>query len=304
MKNILILIILCLQCSLCVTAQELNGKVTVRSERLQGVDPKLLEQLEAALNQMVNNTKWTEDTYKTYERIDCAFLLNLTAREGNTFTGTLTVSASRPVFNSGYTSPLINHMDRQVRFKYEQGQTVVFDEQRVKGSDQLASNLTAIFGYYINLIIGLNYDSFRQGGGTEYFKKAQNVVINAPDDKGIDGWKSSDGNNKNRFFLIDQFLNPRFSNFRPYFYTYHRYGMDQMAEKPDEARNSILDGLTNIEAIAKENPNSVLLQFFFQTKSTEYINLLRSTPEPKKREMITLLSRLDVSNAAKYNEIK
>jgi hypothetical protein len=303
MKKILILILLSC-CSFWVNAQELNGKVTVRSERLQGVDAKLLEQLEAGLNQMVNNSKWTEDAYKAYERIECAFLLNLTARDGNVFSGTLTITASRPIFNSGYTSPLINHIDRQVRFKYEQGQTIVFDEQRIKGSDQMASNLTAIFGYYINLILGLNYDSFRQGGGTEYFKKAQNVVINAPDEKGIEGWKSSDANNKNRFFLIDQFLNPRFSNFRPYFYTYHRYGMDQMAEKPEEGRNAILDGLTNIETIAKENPNSVLLQFFFQAKSTEFINLLKSTPDPKKKEIASLLARIDVSNAAKYNEIR
>ncbi|HRP89181.1 MAG TPA: DUF4835 family protein [Edaphocola sp.] len=304
MKKLSILLFLFLVFATGMNAQELNAKVTVKAERIQGIDPKLFETLEASLNQLVNNTKWTEDVYKSIEKIDCSFLLNLTGNTGNMFSGTLTISASRPVFNSSYNTSLVNFMDREVSFKYEQGQTVEFDQQRVKGSDAMVANLPAIFAYYANIILGLNYDSFGQGEGTPYFRNAQNIVINAPDEKGINGWKSSDPNTKNRFYLVDQILNPRFGSFRPYFYVYHRYGLDQMVEKPQEALDAILDGLENIEKLNKENPSSVLLAFFFSAKSQELINLVKSAPEQKRRKYASQLSAMDIQNAAKYNEIR
>ncbi|HTO16041.1 MAG TPA: DUF4835 family protein [Edaphocola sp.] len=284
--------------------QEFDAKITVKAERIQGVDPKLFDALQNALNQLVNNTKWTEDVYKSYEKIDCSFLLNLTGKLGNQFSGILTISASRPVFNSTYNSPLVNYMDRDISFKYEQGLTMEFDEQRVKGSDAMVANLPAIFAYYVNLILGLNYDSFGQGEGTAYFRKAQNIVINAPDEKGINGWKSSEANNKNRFYLIDQFLNPRFGAFRPYWYVYHRFGLDQMIEKPQEAQDAILEGLSGIEKLNKENPSSVLIAFFFSAKSQELINIIKSAPIEVRKKYAAQLSAIDIQNAAKYNEIK
>lgn len=305
MKKIIILF-LCLFAGIrAVSAQELNAKVSVRSERLQGVDPKIFESLQASLIQMLNTNKWTEDNYKPFEKIEVNFLLNLTGRTNNVYKGTLTIQASRPVFNTSYMSPIVNFIDKDVNFKYEQGQVVIFDQQRVSGGDPLASNLTALFAYYVNLILGLHYDSFSQGGGTEYFKKAQNIVINAPEEGSeIAGWKSNDGNNKNRFWLIDQFLNPRFSNFRPYFYVYHRFGMDMMAEKQEEAIASIMDGLSGMETINKENPASILLQFFFNAKSAEFINILKSIPEAKRKQYAAKLAAMDIPNAARYNDAR
>lgn len=303
MKKIITLFICLIALISGAHAQELNAKVSVRSERLQGVDPKIFENLQASLIQMLNTNKWTEDSYKPFEKIEVSFLLNLTGRTNNNYKGTLTIQASRPVFNTSYQSPIVNFMDKDVTFKYEQGQIVLFDQQRINGGDPLASNLTALFGYYVNLILGLHYDSFSQGGGTEYFKKAQNIVINAPDGGDIAGWKSSDGN-KNRFWLIDQFLNPRYANFRPYFYVYHRFGMDMMTEKPEEAVNSIMDGLSSLETINKENPASILLQFFFNAKSPEFINLLKSVPETKRKQFAAKLATMDIPNAARYNDAR
>lgn len=288
-----------------VQAQEFNGKVTVRAERLQGLDPKMFETLQNSLNQLLNNTKWTNDTYKNIEKIDCSFMLNLTKRTGNIFSGTLTIQASRPVFNASYSTALVNFLDKDVTFKYEQGQVVQFDEQRVAGSDPTAANLTAIFAYYINIILGLDYDSFQQGGGTDYFKKAQYIVLNAPEEgKTLSGWKSSEGNNKNRYWLIDQILNPRFEGFRPYFYAYHRYGLDMMWEKPDESRKVIMDGLDNLTTINQQNPASMLLQFFFNAKSAEYVNILKSMPEPERKKYAPKLAALDITNASKYNDAR
>ncbi|HLU17496.1 MAG TPA: DUF4835 family protein [Edaphocola sp.] len=304
MKNIILSICLALTNVLSVAAQELNAKVTVRATRIQGVDQKLFETLENALNQLVNNTKWTEDNYKPHERIECAFLLNVNARNGNTYSGTLTITASRPVYNTTYMSPLVNHIDKDVSFKYEQGQLVEFDIARVRGADPSAANLPAIIAYYVYVILGMHYDSFSQGGGTEYYKKAQQIVINAPDEAGINGWKSSEVSMKNRFYLIDQFLNPRFASFRPYLYVYHRYGMDQMAEKTVEGSRAILDGINSLETLNKENPSSILLQFFFTAKGPEYINILRGIPEADRKKYAARLASIDIPNAARYNDIK
>ncbi len=304
MKKLFTIIIVFLLSWTTANAQEFNGKVTIRFQQLQGVDPKLFETLEASLNQLLTNTKWTEDSYKPVERIECSFLLNLTGRTGSTYNGTLTVTASRPVFNTSYMSPIVNYIDKDVVFKYEQGQVIQFDAQRVRGADPMASNLTAILAYYINVVLGVNYDSFRQGGGTDYYKKAQNIVINAPEESGITGWKSSEVNMKNRFYLIDQFLNPRFANFRPYLYVYHRFGLDMMAEKPEEARKAIMDGLSNLETLNKENPSSILLQFFFNAKGPEYINMLRGIPENDRKQYAAKLAVIDIPNAARYNDAK
>ncbi|RQO31523.1 DUF4835 domain-containing protein [Taibaiella sp. KBW10] len=286
-------------------AQEFNGKVTVRYDRLQGVDAKIFEGLQNSLNQLLNNTKWTNDTYKNIEKIDCSFMLNLTKRTGNIFSGTLTIQASRPVYNATYSTALVNFLDKDVTFKYEQGQVIIYDEQRVSGSDPVAANLTAIFAYYVNIILGLDYDSFQQGGGTDYYKKAQYIVLNAPEEgKTLSGWKSSEGNNKNRYWLVDQILNPRFESFRPYLYAYHRYGLDVMWEKPDEGKKTIMDGLDGLSTINQQNPSSVLLQFFFNAKSAEYINLLKSMPESERKKYAPKLAALDITNASKYNDAR
>ena len=304
MKKLIVILLVHLLGPSLAGAQEFNGKVTIRSQQVQGVDPKVFEGLETALNQLLTNTKWTEDNYKPFERIDCSFLLNLTGRTGANYNGTLTVTASRPVFNTSYMSPIVNYLDKDVTFKYEQGQVIQFDAQRVRGADPMASNLTAIFAYYIYVVLGVNYDTYSQGGGTEYYKKAQNIVINAPEESGISGWKSGEASMKNRFYLIDQFLNPRFANFRPYLYVYHRYGMDMLAEKPEEGKKAIMEGLTNLETLNKENPSNILLQFFFNAKGPEYINLLKGTPENDRKQYAAKLSAIDIPNAARYNDAK
>ena len=306
MKQLIYIFLLAVIVSPKITeAQELNARVNVRFEKIQGVDPKIFEGLQKSLFELLNNRKWTNDNYKPFEKIDCSFLLNITKRSGNIYSGALTIQASRPVFNSAYTSPIVNYMDRDVTFKYELGQVLQFDEQRVAGNDALSANLTAIMAFYVNYILGLHYDSFQQGGGSEYFKKAQNIVLNAPEDgKTISGWKANDGNARNRYWLVDQVLNARFDGFRPYYYTYHRYGMDLMAEQPDAGRQGILDGLTILEKINQQNPSSILLQFFFTAKSTEYINLLKSLPETERKKYAALLARMDVPNASKYNEAR
>jgi hypothetical protein len=175
-----------------------------------------------------------------------------------------------------------------------------FDENHIGGSDPLAANLPAVLAYYAYVILGLDYDSFSPKGGEELFKKAQNVVNNAPEQgKAIPGWKAIEGN-KNRYWLVDQLLSPRFSDFRSYWYSMHRDGFDKMAQKPDEAKQKILEGIAKLNQLNKENPASMLLQFFFAAKSNELAKVVATAPKMQKPTYISQLSQMDVSNAAKY----
>jgi hypothetical protein len=273
-------------------------------DRVQNTDPKVFQSLKQALTEFVNNRKWTNYDYKPHERIECNFMLNITEKSGeNVYKATLNVQASRPVYNTNYSSSILNYIDREVSFKYDESQVFNFDDNRVSGPDELVSNLTAVFAYYTYLIIGLSDDSFAPKGGTDFLKRAQNIVNNAPEGKTIGGWKAAE-NNRNRYWLIDQLLSPRFEGVRTFWYDFHRQGLDLMSQKPDEARKKMLDGIPMLTKVNNENPSSVLLQFVFNAKSPEFVNLLSMVPVTERKEYVDQLSKMDVPNSSKYKSIR
>ncbi len=286
-------------------AQDVSCKVDLTYDRVQNVDPKVFQALKKSLTEFINNRKWTNDNYRPTEKIECSFLLNLTEKTGeNIYKATLNIQSSRPVFNSGYYSPLVNFVDRDVVFRFDESQTLQFDENRVAGSDALGANLTSIFAYYVYIILGMDYDSFAPRGGDDFFKKAQNIVNNAPEEgKTIKGWKAAE-NNRNRYWLIDQILNPRFEAFRPFYYNYHRKGLDLMSSKPEEARKVILEGIPVLTKINNENPTSILMQFFFNAKANEFVNTLMQTPQADRKDYVDQLCKMDVPNTARYRSVK
>lgn len=285
-------------------AQEFNAKVTIRHDKITGVDQKVFTAMEKAINEFINSHKWTNDDYGTVEKIECNILINLTGNnvggDPDGYGATMSIQATRPVYNSTYTSPLINFVDKDVAFHFTQFNTLNFDDNQVSGADPLASNLTAILGYYCYLILALDYDSFSPNGGTNYLKKAQNVVNNAPDGKGVTGWKAVEST-RNRYWIVDQLLNTRFGDVRNFWYTMHRESLDSMYSKPVESRTRILANLKKVYTVNRENPSSILIQFFFNAKSDEIIRLLAQAPKQERMQYITLLTAMDVPNAAKYN---
>jgi hypothetical protein len=301
-------LLLLLLCSLSVwslQAQDVSCKVDVSFDRIQNVDPKVFQTLKRALNDFINNRKWTNDNFNPTEKIECSFLLNLTSRSNdNVYDATLNIQASRPVYNSGYYTPTVNYIDRDIKFRYDESQNIQFDDNRVAGSDALVANLPAILAYYVYLIVALDYESFSPNGGEEYFKKALNVVNNAPEEgKLIKGWKVNEGT-RNRYWIIEQLLNPRYDKFRPYWYAYHRKGLDVMSQNPDEGRKVILDGIPVLTKINDANPSSILFQFFFNAKSNEFFNTLSQTKPEDRKDYIEQLSKMDVPNSARYRGIK
>ncbi len=284
-------------------AQELNARVTVSAKQVgSNVNKNTFMTLQTALYNFINNKKWSKDVYAPNERIDCTFFLNLEATDdANVYSGSLTIQAARPVFNTSYLSPIINFKDDDITFKYVEFQQLDFNDNRVTGSDGLVSNLTAIFAYYANMIIAFDNESFAIRGGEPAFLRAQNIVNNAPDGRGIKGWKAFDGI-RNRYWLVDNMLNTRYAIMNDVYYNYYRLGMDKFYSDENGARLEMLNVLNQLTVFNSDNPNTMINQFFFQGKSNELIKVFSKALPQDKAKAAELLARLDVTNASNYKE--
>lgn len=283
-------------------AQELAARVSVNANQVGSqVDKKIFQSLQAALNNFVNNRKWTDETYQQTEKIRCNFLLTIIEANDNTFKGTITVQAARPVFNSTYVTPLINFQDKDITFRYIEFQAVDFNENRVSGSDGLASNLTASLAFYVYVILGLDHNSFSLRGGEPYFQKAQNIINNAPDGRDIIGWKAFDGQ-RNRYWLMENLTNSKYSLIHDAMYKYYRLGLDNMYDNEPQAREAILTAITQFNTMNNDLRNSMIIPFFFEGKSTEIVKIFRKAPPAEKQRVQEMMARLDVSNASYYKQ--
>jgi hypothetical protein len=288
-----------------VQGQEIQARLTVMADKVSTqVDKKVFQTLQTALVNFVNNRRWTNDAFQTNEKIQCNFLLNVEQDMGNNvYKGKLTVQAARPVYNTTYDSPIMNFLDDNIVFRYVEFQPIEFNENRVQGNDPLAANLPAILAYYVDLILGFDYDSFSPRGGDLYFQKAWNIVNNAPEGKDVNGWKSFEGQ-RNRYWLAENLNNNRFALIHDVLYSYYRSGMDIFYENEDEGRNGIMNSLNFLNTINSENPNSMILQFFFQGKSTELVKVFSHANADQKGHARDILTKLDITNAAAYKELK
>jgi len=298
--NLLLLLVIFSKFS---TAQELKANITVVSNQVNSnVNQNVFRTLQTALNTFINTRKWTSDNFQPNEKIECNFLLNLQPTSDlNVYDASLTIQAARPVFNTSYLSPIINYKDDNIKFKYVEFQQLEFNENRVAGSDALISNLTAIIAYYANMILAFDYDSFSPRAGDPYFQKAQNIVNNAPDGRGISGWRAFDGT-RNRYWLVENMLNSRYTIMHDVYYNYYRLGMDKLYEDENAARLEVLNVLNLLSNFNNDNPNKMINQFFFQGKSTELIKIFSKAPQQDKARASDLLQRMDITNAAKYKD--
>ncbi len=286
-------------------AQELQARLTVVASQLSNeTDRKAFSTLQTALLNFLNSRKWSGETYQGFEKIKCNFLLNLNeALDNNIYKATLTVQAARPVYNTQYESPVVNFQDNDIVFRYVEFAPIEFNENRVQGSDPLAANLPAILAYYINLILGMDGDSFAPRGGDAFFQRAQNIVNNAPENGDISGWKTFDGL-RNRYRLIENLNDNRFTLMHDAIYTYYRLGLDQFYENEDEGRTGVLNALNYLSTLNAENPASMVMQFFFSGKGNELVQLFSKAAPDVKQRARDLLVKLDIANAGTYNGLK
>jgi len=287
-----------------LNAQELQAKVTINTQQVVGtnVDKSIFNSFQSQLIAFVNNRKWTSDVFQAQEKIRCNFILTVQSVDAdNVYQATLAIQAARPVYNASYQTALINYQDGSVQFKYVPFQQLDFNENRVQGTDALTANLTAVFAYYIYMILGFDYDSFSPKGGDMYFSKAQNIVSNAPEAKSISGWKSFDGS-RNRYWLAENLMNTKYNDIHDIIYSYYRDGLDQMYDDEETARSNILDALSSLQDFNQRNPNTMIAQFLVQGKSQEYIGIFKKGDPGSKAQASQILASIDVSNAATYKQ--
>ena len=284
-----------------LSAQELNARVTVNSNRVGNTVPRsTFQTLQNALTNFLNTRKWTKNVFQPVEKIDCNFLLNLQpTNEANVYSASLTVQAARPVLNTTYLSPLVNFQDEDVLFKYIEFQQLEFNDNRVAGLDAQISTLTASFAYYAYMIIGFDFDSYALKSGEPYFQLAQNIVNNAPEARGISGWKPFDGI-RNRYWIVENMLNSRYAIMHDIFYNYYRMSLDKLYQDENAGRAEMLNVLNLLSSFNADNPNTMINQFFFQGKTTELIKIFSKAQPQDKLRAAELLQKMDLTNAGRY----
>src|ERR1700761_51278 len=260
-KFSLYILLILLSCS--ASAQDLNAQVKVISGKIQTSNRHIFQSLETAMKDFLNGRKWASDIILPQERIDCTFVLNITSWDGNSsFSGELQVQSSRPVYNSTYSSPLLNVNDKDFDFTYTEGQTIDYSDQ------SFTTNLASVMAFYAYVIIGMDYDTFSRLGGSAYFQQAQTVVLNAQSNGSYKGWKAFDGN-INRYWLAENLNDKGYVNLRNFMYDYHRSGLDQMADNMSKGRKAISDLLPTLSQVDRSRLGAMLPLIFFTAKSDE-----------------------------------
>lgn len=285
-------------------AQEIQARLSVIVSKVSSqVDRRIFNTLQTGLTNFLNTRKWTNDVFQPSEKIQCSFLITIEKDLGNNvFEGKMTIQAARPAYNTTYDCPMLNFQDDNIIFKYQEFQPIEFNENRVQGNDPLVGNLTAIMAYYVNIILGFDYDSYSLRGGDVYFQKAWNIVNNAPEGREITGWKSFESL-RNRYWLAENMNNSRFALMHDVLYSYYRSGIDVFFENEEAGRSGIINALNFLNTLNTENPNSMVMQLFFQGKANELQKIFSKAGGEQKSRAKELLTRLDVTNAAQYKSL-
>lgn len=279
-------------------AQELNATIKINHAQIQGTDVSVFESLEETLTRFVNERQWTNLQFQKNERINCTFSITVTKYADNIFTCKAVIQANRPVYNSAYTTTIYNNTDNDFNFEFAQFDQIEFNEEMVD------NQLTALFAYYAYLIIGLDLDSFSPMGGEDVLQRCMNLVNNTQN-LGFPGWKAFD-NDRNRFAIINDYLDGAMQPFRQLQYDYYRKGLDEMASNVERGRIAISTALEEGLKKAHENrPQSLLPQIWTDYKKDELANIYKGKGTPKEKETVyDILFTINASQNNAWSKIK
>ena len=281
------------------SAQELQVKVTINHSQISGTDKSVFDNLQQTLEQFINDRQWTELQFQENERIQCN--LNLTVqkynRDESQFECTALIQANRPVYNASYTTTLYNNRDANFHFQFAQFDQLNFTEQTID------NQLTALLAYYAYLIIGLDLDSFSPLGGTDVLQRCMQLVNNAQD-LGYPGWKSFE-DSRNRFAIINDYLDEQMKPFRQLQYDYYRKGLDEMANNAERGRTEISTALEEQLKKAHDNkPLSLLPQIWTDYKKDELVIIYKGKGTQKEKQAVyELLSSINASQNTAWEKI-
>ncbi|WP_456153994.1 type IX secretion system protein PorD [Pedobacter sandarakinus] len=277
-------------------AQELNPRVTLLAPQVSNINKPALDALQKTIRDFLSNNKFTNESYKPQERIECSFIITINSWDGGSnYAAEAQIQSSRPVFNSSYNSTMLNLSDKNFDFNYNDGATIDFSDQN------FISNISALLTYYAYTIIGMDKDSFGKMGGTPYYKKAQNI-INLAQASGNTGWKAADGL-RNRFWFNENVLNPIFSELRNFIYSYHLNGLDQLTDA-NKGLTQIVAALPALAQMDKQKLGSIFPNVYFASKAEEVTNVLTKLNQQERLKAYNMLAEIDPANIGKYEGLK
>lgn len=273
-------------------------EVVVNSDQVSLTDKRIFSDLRTAVANFLNNRRWTDKAYRPEERIDCRMLINITeAPQVGTYKAIVQVVSSRPVYGTGYSTQILNYIDKSWAFEYTEAQPLQFSE------NGFTSHLASLLSFYAYMIIGLDHDTFGKLGGSRYYDQAMQVVNNVTSQgQNNPGWKAFE-DNRNRYWLLNNLQDPQMEGFRTALYLYYRQGMDIFIQQPDQARKNILEAIRNIQVVAQLKPGAAVLRSFFETKADEIVSVFKGAPPADKQTVFSVLSQIDPTNISKYQSI-
>jgi hypothetical protein len=277
-------------------AQQLNCTVQVNSDKVASTNNQIFKNLKTSITDFVNKTDWTGDTYEQKEKIDCSMVIIINSYDSNTFTATIQVQSTRPIFNSTYASPVFNYMDNDFSFRYIEFELLQFNSQNFD------SNLVSVLAFYSYMILGFDADTYALMGGNKHYEVAQQIATVAQQG-GYRGWSQTDGN-QNRYFLANDILSGTFDAYREALYQYHREGLDNMSTDLKVSKEKVIAAINTLSAIYRVRPNAFLTRVFFDAKVDEIVSILSGGPKITLTETIDTLNRMSPLNTSKWSAIR
>ena len=297
MKRTLLILALAALTVPALRAQELNCNVSINSDQIEGSSKEVFEALRQSVTEFINNNRWTNLTYGPVEKIDCNLLIIVKAINDNEFACEATIQASRPVFNTTYTTTILNMRDKAFNFTYQAYDQLLYQQ------NVFQTNLTAMLAYYVYLILGFDADSYPRLGGTPYFQQCENIVSAAQTASSLteaeaSGWqfarsgggfKSSSG----RYVIVNELMDETFKPYRNFFYEYHRMGLDEMQANVANSRARIASGLEVLRETNKQRSANITVAMFLDAKVDELVNIFSGADHTEKTQIYDLLMALD-----------
>jgi hypothetical protein len=281
-------------------AQELYCNVQVSAQKIQGSNREIFQSMQRDIYEFMNSMVWTDNVFSFSERIECNLLINLDDQlSADEFRGTIQVQLSRPVFNTTYESTVLNFVDNNFQFRYVEFQPLEFNP------NSHTSNLVSVLAYYAYLLIGMDFDTYSQGGGTPYFQIAEKIVTNAQNAP-EQGWKPYDGSrNRNRYWMVKNILDTEYSGVRQFIYLYHLRGLDRMESDMTQARTEIYESLRRLQEVYRRRPDPFMyyMTVIIDAKADELVNIFSQGFPEEKNRVVQILNEIDPANETKYQKI-
>ncbi|MDR0505998.1 MAG: DUF4835 family protein [Dysgonamonadaceae bacterium] len=296
MKQIIVIMLIFL-CAASLQAQELNATVTVNSSRIQSTNKNIFSSLEQALFQFINNQLWSSTTFNQSEKIECTFSITILEQlSENNFKAEIFVQSRRPVYNSAYTTTILNWRDVNFEFEYMENSPIELVQ------NTLSNNLVAVIAFYANLILAFDFDSFSSLGGAVFLRQAQSIAMQAQSSS-WNGWSSFDSN-KSRTSIINALSNESMKPYREFWYTYHRKSLDEMAANPDRGRTTILNGLSVLKDTKSVRDSEIILQMFADCKLDEIVSIAAKANSEEKKTTYDILRNIYPTMTSQLEPLK